>query len=1069
MTKCKSATRWPLMAVILLPAVPAFGKDWIGAADPPSPNWSEGDNWFPGSMPNHLDDVIFGISTSGGTIVDPTWASSQGLIATLTADADGLLKLGAAGGLAQTQLSTTGDLLKGSSLSLNAYKISVGQLDELDVGSWLADGTGTTATLSGVEVELLGGASQAFAAVTELIGPGRWTMFRGDLEVGGASSSTPTTFAGTIDSGVTSTITAPGESHWTIRSSLLDAKKAINLDQWDLIGHIGDAGSDVTIHDLIEARIMRLHGRRAEKLKVWVQAADNHDEVWAAELVHGARIVQSLNLRGIEPYDATHVVEGFLQGPHVLVDNAFTKEGASARFLRHGLQVKRKGSESPPASIGLSRASRFEVVGATGVDIRDEEHMFPSFEDDSSLRYGEYRHQIRVGPPPRLSTLAGPDAAIDENQFNARNQFVYTDQNKFTDACCIEEEGESESPRSYCVHVENEAHCDLLGGTYSSGVMCAATDCGQGEGCGQGPTLRFDATSYIAPAIGACCVDDACLSLSRQECAATAGCFHGDFTTCSAVDCETAPCPLGACALEIADPPTGESDTCLMLARSDCVLADGCYMGDSTECSAVDWELLPIPCKGGCCNGSECSIATRVGCELAEGCYLGDLSDCGIIGNVACPSVACCDETGCPIVNNLVLGIRDSSLDIETVLYEGPGLNWDTSLVDLVFDLEASGLPTLEVISRDVCNVLFIDAPSAEYWHDLGIREIMPRLVDCRLNQRTLTEPAEALYVFGDVVVAGIGGGEGVDLNGLRLYYSGTLVGANDLETNYINGDPIPAIITKYGDYDGDCDVDMHDFLTFQTTFGRDFDTEAHRPATDYDGDQDADLDDFDILSAAMSAYGLGEDWTDIACSVPETRPALDCPFELPCAEEEMFMMGGGGSESESESESDSQSQSESESESELEPAAWFLSVHFREVAGGPVEDLVMGETYEVHYSTDLDVAAGFVAYQVTGPSDAIGATFAQACSGSWSGATDFADTDLAAGGMTSPAVSFGAAYMRTQMAESSLTGTPAGATGHLFDVEAASDGLLHLIVYLWSSDPDELAMAEVSIDVQED
>lgn len=243
--------------------------------------------------------------------------------------------------------------------------------------------------------------------------------------------------------------------------------------------------------------------------------------------------------------------------------------------------------------------------------------------------------------------------------------------------------------------------------------------------------------------------------------------------------------------------------------------------------------------------------------------------------------------------------------------------------MDLVFlGYHAAPGGTMEAISVDVCNVLFMDAPAAKRWRSLGVGTIesarlgteervrigqwhrllidvaarlwsrtpssTPRytlkIVDVHRNQQSTLpgKTGEALYFSGDIVLDHSTGRVALDVQGRRVYYGGRLVSTGDDSNEFPGGTPIRAVLTKYGDFDGDCDVDLQDFVTLQASFGRDFDQGPHRPAIDYDGDQDADLNDFAAFAAAMTAHGLGKAPTDAACADADTRPALVCPAARP-------------------------------------------------------------------------------------------------------------------------------------------------------------------------------------------
>ena len=103
----------------------------------------------------------------------------------------------------------------------------------------------------------------------------------------------------------------------------------------------------------------------------------------------------------------------------------------------------------------------------------------------------------------------------------------------------------------------------------------------------------------------------------------------------------------------------------------------------------------------------------------------------------------------------------------------------------------------------------------------------------------------EAMYVDGDVTIEG---GALFDVNSLRLYYTGTLTGFVPAPG------PIKAVITLYGDFDGDGNGnDLDDINRFCASFGPL--SISYDPLVDSDCDGDVDCRD---LRRYDSNWGIG-------------------------------------------------------------------------------------------------------------------------------------------------------------------------------------------------------------------
>jgi len=106
------------------------------------------------------------------------------------------------------------------------------------------------------------------------------------------------------------------------------------------------------------------------------------------------------------------------------------------------------------------------------------------------------------------------------------------------------------------------------------------------------------------------------------------------------------------------------------------------------------------------------------------------------------------------------------------------------------------------------------------------------------IDERVATYPAQgdAVYYLERLNHSVIATGDPDGSSILRLDYSafGQFTGGGSASGSY------------YHDYDGDLDVDMVDFINFQTCFGSA--TQACKDVHDSDSDNDIDLDDFEDL-----------------------------------------------------------------------------------------------------------------------------------------------------------------------------------------------------------------------------
>lgn len=135
-----------------------------------------------------------------------------------------------------------------------------------------------------------------------------------------------------------------------------------------------------------------------------------------------------------------------------------------------------------------------------------------------------------------------------------------------------------------------------------------------------------------APITGACCLSSGqCVTLTSGDCAANAGTYHGDLSSCVPNPCGTA---FGACCFQ--------DQSCEVEDLDLCAANGGLYQGDGTPCT-------PSPCgaaTGACCFGSGlCQLTDPFNCI---GVYMGDWSacdpsPCGNLTGACCADAAICE------------------------------------------------------------------------------------------------------------------------------------------------------------------------------------------------------------------------------------------------------------------------------------------------------------------------------------------------------------------------------------------------------------------------------------------
>jgi hypothetical protein len=138
-------------------------------------------------------------------------------------------------------------------------------------------------------------------------------------------------------------------------------------------------------------------------------------------------------------------------------------------------------------------------------------------------------------------------------------------------------------------------------------------------------------TCGTAPVTGACCLPAGpCVTLTSADCAANAGTYHGDATSCLPDPCGNA---SGACCLA--------STACETESPDSCAAAGGAYQGDSTSC-------VPNPCgapTGACCFGADsCAITDTFSCV---GTFVGSGTSCVPDPCVNLTGACCADAAIC--------------------------------------------------------------------------------------------------------------------------------------------------------------------------------------------------------------------------------------------------------------------------------------------------------------------------------------------------------------------------------------------------------------------------------------
>ncbi len=164
----------------------------------------------------------------------------------------------------------------------------------------------------------------------------------------------------------------------------------------------------------------------------------------------------------------------------------------------------------------------------------------------------------------------------------------------------------------------------------------------------------------------------------------------------------------------------------------------------------------------------------------------------------------------------LSLSASIGDVKIESKIHDEAS-GWDASGVDFTYTTPSSTIPAprhFEANSPDFDGIWFDDSPCIKPWGSLKVECFALASVQC--DPFTLSDfevntgvccagSDEAVYVDGDLIMTGFL--NRVDMNGLNLYYTGTL-DVNCPSITFLNNEcPTSVEKTLYGDFDGDCQI----------------------------------------------------------------------------------------------------------------------------------------------------------------------------------------------------------------------------------------------------------------------
>lgn len=382
-------------------------------------------------------------------------------------------------------------------------------------------------------------------------------------------------------------------------------------------------------------------------------------------------------------------------------------------------------------------------------------------------------------------------------------------------------------------------------------------------------------TTITAP----CCrYDGTCELTTYTGCSARRDVWHPDAQSCADV-----PCAVGAC----------------------CQSEEQWYQSTEEGCRySSSGEETPFFFLGLGTQGASCAELWDHGpCWAGESCFLASASECAGNDSFFSGERELCDAGKCTGIeatqNYLLMLLRDASLIIKTEFSSSFGARWDSGNVDLIFQQHRASDPSgsshfykyskvyLEAVATDVCDLLFVDAPASRAWRNLVLEDEDLRIVDDYVNQKfgDLNTGTEVVYVQGDVILEDVRlpGAPGTacpildtETHATRIYYGGEFLAD---ATSVTMGDFVQATVSRYGDFDADCDVDLHDFLMFQGLFLPDSTATTQELIADYEGDKDIDLDDYWPLSRALDLFAIGSGRKTVLTCQPRIGPP-DCGYD---------------------------------------------------------------------------------------------------------------------------------------------------------------------------------------------
>jgi hypothetical protein len=208
-----------------------------------------------------------------------------------------------------------------------------------------------------------------------------------------------------------------------------------------------------------------------------------------------------------------------------------------------------------------------------------------------------------------------------------------------------------------CIENSNPAECASFGGSFYSGITCAAFD---NDPNGLNFGNRLCPNNCEQDGLVSCCKDGICLgdNFTKLLCeqvlggkAVEGGC--GTANCCDQLVGNGPCCTLGG--------------GCIQSTKVECDALGGIYMGEGFECSQINCECLdnnqtedPV---GACCDGSTCTPEFKSICEANNRIFIG-----GSCTPNTCetPSGACCKNCDCSVTSEAVCNSQNGT-------YQGDG------------------------------------------------------------------------------------------------------------------------------------------------------------------------------------------------------------------------------------------------------------------------------------------------------------------------------------------------------------------------------------------------------------